>query len=208
VPGRIFLIGARENLDILNFEVETEFIISLSNNNSKVIRSVVLLITNNQLDDTILTDSRKVGKLIHCSSLEKKSIQLLSAQFKANILSGKSNVLLGGSDNNIRIGKEILGTHPSFTDNNVSIVFKVQQRTLVQSKTIQELVEIIDAKILRQIFINLTLIVRRELPFLKRIDWLIEEKFLSRLRVFSESFIVLDFSFITEGKFHVVRSYH
>jgi hypothetical protein len=37
----------------------------------------------------------------------------------------------------------------------------------------------------------MTEIVRRELPSLNRIDWLMEEKFFRRVRVLSESFIII-----------------
>jgi len=52
-------------------------------------------------------------------------------------------------------------------------------------------------------------IVRSLVPLFTRIELLIRAKFLSRIKVLSESFMILEFSFIIiEGRFHDLHSYH
>ena len=75
------LISSRNNFDVFDFEVEAEGIVSFANNYSIVIRSLVLLITHDQFDNTILTNGREVWQLIDCCCF-KQFIQLLGKNLK------------------------------------------------------------------------------------------------------------------------------
>ena len=62
--GNNNVISSRNDFDVFNLEVETESIVELTNDNSKIIRGICLLITNDKFDDTILTNDRQVRQLI------------------------------------------------------------------------------------------------------------------------------------------------
>ena len=119
--GHNYIISSRKNFDILYFKVERELRVGLSNNDGKVIGGVILLITDNQFDDTILTNGRQIRQLID-SSCFQQFVQLFSANFKAHILRRKSDLFVRRSDDNIGISKEIclLYTSPSPRDRQKS----------------------------------------------------------------------------------------
>ena len=89
------------------FEVERKLRFGFTNNNSKVIRGVILLVTDNQFDNTILTNGRQIRQLID-SSCFQQFVQLFSAHFKAHIFRRKSDLFVRRSDNDVGISKEIL----------------------------------------------------------------------------------------------------
>ena len=109
------IVGTRNNLDVFYFEVERKLLISFTNNNSLLIRSIVLLIVNHQFDNTCFTNSREVRQLINLCCLDQ-FLQRRTIKLETNILSGESNFFLRRRNNH----SCLLYTSPSPRDGLLS----------------------------------------------------------------------------------------
>ena len=105
--GNNYIVGSRNEFDVFNFEIERKVFVSLTDNDCKVVRGIILLVTDNKFDDACFTDGREIRELIDRSSLEE-FVQLLGVQLEADIFTGREMDFSGGETITLGSAKKYL----------------------------------------------------------------------------------------------------